>query len=78
MLLDTLLTAGSRTQIWAPTLSIDEEARDRIPENIDIIMIIKKTANVTPINKAENLPLSLVSNFKASLKMPNTVEPQSD
>ena len=44
----------------------------------DIIMIIKKTANVTPINKAENLPLSLVSNFKASLKMPNTVEPQSD
>ena len=72
MLLDTLLTAGSKTHTFAPTFTTDEAALANIPENIDVIMTIKKTAKVIPINSAENLPLSLTRSLSATFNMPNT------
>ena len=74
ILLETLLTAGSSTQIDALILPTGEDVRAMIPEKMDIIMIIKKTAKVIPINKAENFPLSFIKSFRANLISPVILE----
>ena len=43
-----------------------------MPENIDIIMIIRNTAKVMPTKRAINLLLSLTRSFNAILRIPDT------
>jgi hypothetical protein len=62
------------THIFAPTLYTDDEERDNIPENIDIIMIMRNTANVIPTRRAINLLLSLTRSFNAILRIPGTAD----
>jgi hypothetical protein len=45
----------------------------RIPANMDVIWIIKKTAKVIPTSKAANLPLSFTSSLNAIFRIPFTV-----
>lgn len=73
MLLATVLTAGSITHIFAPMLVTVEEDLLRIPENMEVIWIIKKTAKVIPTSNAANLPLSFTSSLNAIFKIPFTV-----
>ena len=72
MLLVALFTAGSMTHIFAPTLYTDDEERANIPENIDIIMIMRNTENVIPSNNARNFVLSLTRSLSAILYIPDT------
>ena len=47
------------TQTLAPVLVTVAEAFFIIPANIDVIWIMRKTENVSPMSSAANLPLSL-------------------
>jgi len=60
------------THIFAPTLYTDDEERANMPENMDIIMIMRNTANVIPTKRAINLLLSLTRSFNAILRIPDT------
>ena len=57
--LATVWTAGSITQTLAPMLITVADERLRMPENSDVISIIRNTANVIPTSKAENFARSL-------------------
>src|ERR1035438_490632 len=65
-----VLTAGSMIHIAAPMLVTVAKARFRIPANIAVICIIRNTAKVMPINKAENLALSFTSSLNPIRRMP--------
>jgi len=58
-----LFTAGSITQIRAPTLATMDEARLRTPANIDVISTMRKTAKVMPMSRAPNFARSLTSSL---------------
>jgi hypothetical protein len=57
----------------APMLIIVEDAWFKTPLNIEVINMIRKTANVIPSSNAVNLDLSLTSSLYASLRIPFTV-----
>ena len=52
-------TDGSITHIGAPMLITVAEAWFKTPMNMEVINIIRKTANVMPTSKAVNFDLSL-------------------
>jgi hypothetical protein len=56
--------------IVAPIFVTVEYARFRTPAKVAVICIIRNTAKVIPINRAENLALSLTSNLNPIRRMP--------
>src|SRR5580765_6153625 len=72
MLLSTLLTEGSMTQILTPVFVTVADDLRRTPANTDVIVTIRNTANVIPISNAKNLPRSLSSSLAAILSSPVT------
>ena len=58
MVLATVLTERSMTQTLAPMLTTVAEARAMIPENMEVIWTIKKTAKMIPTRSAMNLARS--------------------
>jgi hypothetical protein len=61
------------TQILAPMFITVAEDLYNMPENIDVIITIKKTAKVIPTSNAANFPLSFTNNLYAILRIPLTV-----
>jgi len=57
----------------APMLMIVEDAWFKTPLNIEVMNMIRKTANVIPRSNAVNLDLSLTKSLYASLRIPFTV-----
>jgi len=66
------VTAGSITHTLAPMFMTVEDDLFRMPANIEVIIVIRKTANVMPTSKAANFPLSFTRSFNAILKTPFT------
>jgi hypothetical protein len=70
MVFATVFTDESITQILAPTFITVAEALCSMPANIDVIITIRKIANIIPTSKAANLLLSFTNSLNAIFSIP--------